>query len=74
MLRAELAGAAKQTFFSSYVPTAAIPPAAAPIAKTGVPDGATVNSQGQVIDAAGNVPDAAPVAHVVPDAGRQPDP
>jgi hypothetical protein len=55
-------GAAKQTFFSSYVPTAAIPPAAAPIAKTGVPDGAMVNSQGQVIDAAGNVIDAAPVA------------
>jgi hypothetical protein len=54
-------GAAKQTFFSSYVPTAAIPPAAAPIAKTGVPDGAMVNSQGQVIDAAGNVIDAAPV-------------
>jgi hypothetical protein len=54
-------GAAKPTFFSPYVPTAAVAAAGAPIAKTVVPDGTMLNPQGQVIDAAGNVIDAAPV-------------
>jgi len=58
-------GAAKQTFFSKYVPTAAVGAAGAggdAVAKSLVSDGTMLNPQGQVIDAAGNVIDAAPVA------------
>jgi hypothetical protein len=60
-------GAAKPTFFSPYVPAAA---AAAPIAKTGVPDtvppGPVADNPNQLFKV---VPDAVPPGPVVPDAG-----
>jgi len=58
----KLANAGKPGFFSAYVPSAPVAGGGGGTPEAIVPDGGTVNAQGQVVDAAGNVVDATPIA------------